>query len=246
MNQPEAKVAIVTGAQRGIGAAVAERLAKDGIRVVINYRGDAKPAQELARTIEADGGTARPIAADVSDPAAVRRMFDAVEAAFGGVDMLVNNAGVMTLSKVGDTDDETFDWIVRTNLKGTFNTLREAANRLRAGGRIVNLSSSVVGLFQPTYAVYAASKAAVEALTHVLSKELGERRITVNAVAPGPTETELFMNGKSKELVERITAMAPLGRLGTPEDIANAIAFLVSEDGAWINGQVLRSNGGVI
>ncbi|MDQ2137084.1 SDR family oxidoreductase [Alcaligenaceae bacterium B3P038] len=244
-SQPQ-KVVLVTGASRGIGAAVAQRLARDGLAVVINYSGDAKPAEALVAEIASAGGHAVAIKADVSDPSAVRAMFDRIEAEFGGLDVLVNNAGIMTLSNISDTDDAVFDRQIAVNLKGTFNTLREAAKRLRDGGRIVNFSSSVVGMLQPGYGVYAATKAAVEAMTSVLTKELRGRGITVNAVAPGPTATDLFMNGKSPELVDRLAKMAPLERLGEPEDIAAVVATLAGPDGAWINGQTLRANGGII
>jgi 3-oxoacyl-[acyl-carrier protein] reductase len=240
------KVAVITGASRGIGAAVAERLGRDGFVVVINYSGDAKPAEALARKIETGGGRALTAKADVSDPAAVRGMFDAAEAAFGGVDVLVNNAGIMKLAKIADSDDALFDQHIAVNLKGTFNTLREAAKRLRDGGRIVNFSTSVVGTKLETYGVYIATKAAIEAMTGILSKELRGRSISVNAIAPGPTGTDLFFNGKSPELVERFAKMVPLERLGTPADIAAAVAFLVGPDGGWINGQVLRANGGLV
>jgi 3-oxoacyl-[acyl-carrier protein] reductase len=240
------KVAIVTGASRGIGAAVAERLAGDGFTVVVNYSGDAKSAETLVRKIESKGGRAITAKADVSDPNAVRGMFDATEAAFGGVDVLVNNAGIMELAKIADSDDALFDQQVAVNLKGTFNTLREAAKRLRDGGRIVNFSTSVVGTKLETYGVYIATKAAVEMLSAVLSKEMRGRSITVNAVAPGPTATDLFLNGKSPELIDRFAKMNPLERLGTPADIASAVAFLVGPDGGWINGQVLRANGGMV
>jgi 3-oxoacyl-[acyl-carrier protein] reductase len=240
------KVAIVTGASRGIGAAVAERLAGDGFTVVVNYSGDAKSAEALVRKIESKGGRALTAKADVSDPNAVRRMFDATEAAFGGVDVLVNNAGIMKLAKIADSEDALFDQQVAVNLKGTFNTLREAAKRLRDGGRIVNFSTSVVGTKLETYGVYIATKAAVEMLSAVLSKEMRGRSITVNAVAPGPTATDLFLNGKSPELIDRLAKMNPLERLGTPADIASAVAFLVGPDGGWINGQVLRPNGGMV
>jgi 3-oxoacyl-[acyl-carrier protein] reductase len=246
MNPTPSKVAIVTGASRGIGAAVAQRLARDGLTVVINYSGDAAPAEALARKIEEQGGRALTAKADVSDPMAVRGMFDAAEAAFGGVDILVNNAGIMALSPIGDTDDAAFERQMNVNLKGTFNTLREAAKRLRDGGRIVNFSSSVVGLLQPTYGVYAATKAAVEAMTSILAKELRGRNITVNAIAPGPTATDLFLKGKPQEVVDHLAKLAPLQRLGQPEDIAAAVAFLAGPDGGWINGQVLRANGGII
>ncbi|KWE28414.1 3-ketoacyl-ACP reductase [Burkholderia cepacia] len=239
-------VAIVTGASRGIGAAIARRLVGDGLAVVVNYAGKAAEAEDLARDLADAGGQAIAVQADVGDPAAVARLFDAAEAAFGGVDVLVNNAGIMKLAPLADSDDALFDTQVAVNLKGAFNTLREAARRLRNGGRIVNLSSSVVGLKPETYGVYTATKAAVEAMTGILSKELRGRSITVNAVAPGPTATDLFLNGKSAELIERMSKMNPLERLGTPSDIANAIAFLVGPDGGWINGQVLRSNGGMV
>jgi 3-oxoacyl-[acyl-carrier protein] reductase len=246
MTEQTDRVAIVTGASRGIGAAVAERLAGDGFSVVVNYSGDAAPAETLVRKIEKAGGRALAAKADVSDAAAVRRLFDGAETAFDGVDVLVNNAGIMTLATVADTDDAAFDRLIAVNLKGTFNTLREAAARLRAGGRIINFSSSVVGLLQPTYAAYAATKAGVEAITSVLAKELRGRNITVNAIAPGPTATELFLKGKPPELVERLAKLAPLERLGQPADIADAVAFLAGPDAGWINGQTLRANGGIV
>ncbi|CAM3683211.1 3-ketoacyl-ACP reductase [Rouxiella silvae] len=242
----EQKVALVTGGSRGIGAAIVERLAKDGFTVIVNYARSADEADELVRKIEQAGGRAVSAQADVSDAASVRKMFDSAEQAFGGIDVLVNNAGIMTLSTIADTDDETFDRLIDTNLKGTFNTLREAAKRLRNGGRVINFSTSVVGLYQPTYGVYAATKAAVEAMSRVLTKELRGRNITVNVVAPGPTATELFLNGKSQQLIENITKLAPLERLGQPDDIAASVAFLAGPDGAWVNGQTLRVNGGII
>ncbi|WP_165185290.1 SDR family oxidoreductase [Caulobacter soli] len=246
MTQQTHKVAIVTGASGGIGAAVSERLARDGFTVVVNYAGKAQPAEDLVRQIHAAGGKAVAHQADVADPEAVRKMFEAAETAFGGVDVLINNAGIMKLATIADSDDALFDSQIAVNLKGSFNTLREAAGRLRDGGRIVNVSSSVVGLLQPTYGVYAATKAAVEAMTSVLTKELRGRNITVNAIAPGPTATKLFLDGKPQEVVDRLAKLAPLERLGQPEDIAAAIAFLVGPDGAWINGQTLRANGGII
>lgn len=240
------RVAIVTGASRGIGAAIARRLAGDGFAVIVNYAGSAGAAGTLVAEIEAAGGRAIPVQADVSDPSAVKRMFDAAEAAYGGVDVLVNNAGIMTLAPLARMDDAAFDRTIAINLKGTFNGLREAANRLRDGGRIVNFSTSVVGLYQPAYGVYAATKAAVEAMTHILAKELGARGITVNAVAPGPVATELFLQGKDQATLDRITQMIPLGRLGEVDDIARVVSLLVGPDGGWINGQVLRANGGVV
>ncbi|MDE1145484.1 MAG: SDR family oxidoreductase [Azospirillaceae bacterium] len=241
-----AKVALVTGAARGIGAAIAERLARDGYTVIINYAGSTQAAEELAARIEGQGGRALTVQADVADAKAVKTMFDRVEAAFGGVDILVNNAGIMTLAAIADVQDDAFDRLVDVNLKGTFNTMREAAQRLRDGGRVINFSTSVVGLYQPTYGVYAATKAAVEALTKIMAREMRGRSITVNAIAPGPTATDLFLNGKPQELVDRLAKLAPLERLGQPEDIAAAVAFLAGPDGAWINGQVLRANGGIV
>jgi 3-oxoacyl-[acyl-carrier protein] reductase len=246
MTDKTSRVAIVTGASRGIGAAVAERLAADGFTVVINYSANAKPAETLAREIEGKGGRALAIKADVADPDAVRGMFDAAAAAFGGIDVLVNNAGIMKLAKIADSDDALFDQQVAVNLKGSFNAMREAGRRLRDGGRIVNFSTSVVGTKMETYGVYAATKAAIETMTAILSKEMRGRNITVNALAPGPTSTDLFLDGKSPELIERLAKMNPLERLGTPEDIAAVVAFLVGPDGAWINGQVLRANGGMV
>src|SRR5258707_11598082 len=246
MSNETSKVAIVTGASRGIGAAVAERLAGDGFAVVINYSGDASSAEAIARKIEGNGGRALTAKADVSDASAVRGMFDATEAAFGGVDVLVNNAGIMKLARIADSDDALFDQQIAINLKGSFNAMREAAKRLRDGGRIVNFSTSVVGIKLETYGVYAATKAAIETMTEILSKEMRGRSITVNAIAPGPVATDLFLNGKSPELIDRMSKMNPLERLGTPEDIAASVSFLAGPDGGWINGQTLRANGGMV
>jgi 3-oxoacyl-[acyl-carrier protein] reductase len=240
------KIAIVTGASRGIGAAVAERLAKDGLAVVINYSGDVKSAEALAGKIASGGGRALPIKADVSDARQVAAMFDRTAQEFGGVDVLINNAGIMKLAKIADSDDALFDQHIAINLKGSFNAMREAAKRLRDGGRIVNFSTSVVGTKLETYGVYTATKAAIETMTAILSKEMRGRNITVNAVAPGPVATDLFLTGKSAELIDRLAKMNPMERLGTPEDIASAVSFLVGPDGGWINGQVLRANGGMV
>jgi 3-oxoacyl-[acyl-carrier protein] reductase len=246
MSENGTKVAIVTGASRGIGAAIAERLAGDGFAVVVNYAGKAAEAETLAERIQQNGGKALTIQADVSEPAEVGHLFDAAESAFGGVDVLVNNAGIMRLMPLAEADDTVVDSLIAVNLKGVINTLREASRRLRSGGRIINLSSSVVGLYQPAYGVYAATKAGVEAMTHVLANELRGRNITVNAVAPGPTATALFLDGKPQEVIDHLSKLAPLERLGQPQDIAAAVAFLAGPDGAWINGQVLRANGGII
>jgi 3-oxoacyl-[acyl-carrier protein] reductase len=246
MNTGLNMTAIVTGASRGIGAAVAQRLAQDGFRVVVNYAGGAAEADALVAKVAQAGGRAMAVQADVSDPTAVRRLFDRAEAEFGGVDVLVNNAGIMQLSTLADADDAFFDRHVAINLKGVFNGMREASRRLRNAGRIISFSSSVVGLYQPTYGVYAATKAAVEAMTHVLANEMRGRGITVNVVAPGPTATDLFLKGKPQELVDRLKKLAPLERLGQPADIAAVVSFLAGPDGGWVNAQVIRANGGVI
>ena len=240
------RTALITGASRGIGAAIAKRLAADGHTVLINYVSNAAAADTVVREIEAAGGKAIAMQGDVADPAAVIDLFDAAEASFGGIDVLVNNAGILKLGALGESDDALFDTLVATNLKGTFNTMREASRRMRDGGRIVNFSTSVVGTKMETYGVYAATKAAVETLTAIQAKELRGRNITVNAVSPGPTATDLFLDGKSDELVQRLAKMSPLERLGTPEDIASVVAFLVGPDGGWVNGQVLRANGGMV
>lgn len=245
MTQPDKKVAIVTGASRGIGAAIAQRLAKDGFTVVVNYAGNAASAEDIVRQIEANGGRAITAQADVSDAKAVARMFDAAETALGGVDVLVNNAGILKTLPLADTSDDEYDRHFAINTKGTFNTLREAAKRLKDGGRIVNFSSTTLALNMPGYAIYNGTKAAVEAFTHVFAKELRGRNITVNAVAPGPIATDLFLNGKSDELVAQFAKMPPLERLGQPDDIASVVAFLVGPDAGWINGQIVRGNGGV-
>ena len=242
------QVAIVTGASRGIGAAIAKQLGEDGYAIVVNYSGNAAEAQKVVDAITAAQGQAIAVRADVADPLAVTTMFDQAIQAFGRVDVLVNNAGIMppNLPMLADTDDATFDRLVAVNLKGTFNTLREAAARLQTGGRIINFSTSVVGLAMPGYAVYAATKGAVEVMTNIMAKELRGKQITVNAIAPGPTATDLFLTGKSPEVVERLAKAAPLERLGTPEDIAKAVGFLAGPASAWVNGQTLRVNGGLV
>jgi 3-oxoacyl-[acyl-carrier protein] reductase len=239
------KVAIITGASRGIGRAIALRLARDGFAVVVNYVSHRREAEKAVSEIKTCGNHAIAVQADVSRTTDVARLFDQAEHAFGGIDELVNNAGIMPSKPIVEMEIELFERTFAINVRGTFNTLKQAAKRLRRGGRIVNLSSSAVSLGLPTHAVYLASKAAVDTLTKNLATEFRGRDITVNAVAPGPTATELFFDGKSGEQIEDFVAMAPLERLGTPEDIANIVAFLTGPDGGWINGQTIRSNGGL-
>jgi 3-oxoacyl-[acyl-carrier protein] reductase len=239
------KVALVTGASRGIGAQVAKRLARDGFRVVVNYAGSAAAARAVADEIVGAGGEALIVQADVSDARAVSAMFTAAIAEFGGVDVVVNNAGVMKLAPIAELTDEVVSSTIATNLTGVFNVCREAARRLRDDGRIINFSSSAIGMRLPTYGIYIATKAAVEGLTQVLAQEMRGRGIRVNAVAPGPIATELFLNGKSQELIDRMANANPLERLGEPEDIARVVAFLAGPDGAWVNGQIVRANGGM-
>jgi 3-oxoacyl-[acyl-carrier protein] reductase len=240
-----AGVALVTGASRGIGAAVAKRLAADGFAVAVNYAGNEAAAHATVAAIEAAGGRAIAVRADVASAADVKAMFATIEAALGRVDVLVNNAGILPYVTIAETTDEQFERTMAINVTGTFNTMREAAAHLNDGGRIVNFSTSVLHMAPPTYGVYVATKGAVEALTRVFAKELRGRGITCNAVAPGPVATELFLNGKSDEQIRQIAHSAPLERLGQPDDIAGVVAFLAGPDGGWVNGQILRANGGM-
>ena len=237
--------AVITGAGSGIGAAIVRRLARDGFAVGINYASSSAHADALANEIRQAGGRAVAVQADVSKAADVRALFDKVESELGRVSALVNSAGVLKVQPLADTSDEDYAQTFDINTRGTFNTLREAATRLADGGSIVNVSSTTIALNLPGYAVYIASKAAVESFTHVFSKELRGRRITVNAVAPGPVATELFLKGKSPELIEHFAKMPPLERLGQPDDIAGVVSFLTGPDSGWVNGQILRANGGV-
>jgi 3-oxoacyl-[acyl-carrier protein] reductase len=239
------RVAIVTGGSRGIGRASAERLAADGTAVVLIYAGNKTEADAAVEEIKAAGGQAIAAQADVADETAVAAAFDLAEQTFGGVDVVVHAAGVMPLGKVADMDLDAFDRLQRTNVRGTFVVAQQAARRLRDGGAIINLSSSVVGLRFPEYGAYAMTKGAVEALTLVLARELRGRDITVNAVAPGPTATALFLDGKDEATISNLAKQAPLERIGTPEDISEVISFLAGP-ARWINGQVVRANGGII
>ncbi|MFD3683523.1 SDR family oxidoreductase [Nocardiopsis sp. NPDC058631] len=239
------RVAVVTGASGGIGRAVAERLARDGMPVVVHYAGNAARAEETVASITAGGGRAVAARADVADAAQVQALFDTAEEAFGGVDVVVHTAGVLRLAPVAEQDLDALDDLLRTNVRGTFAVAQQAARRVRDGGAVVTFSTSVVKLAFPGYAGYAASKGAVDALTPVLARELRGRDITVNSVAPGPTATPLFLEGKDQETIDRLAAQPPLGRLGLPEDIAESVAFLAGP-GRWINGQTVYANGGIV
>ncbi|MDX3855267.1 SDR family oxidoreductase [Streptomyces sp. AK02-01A] len=239
------RVAIVTGGSRGIGRQSAERLAADGFAVVINYAGNKAEADATVEAITAAGGRAISVRADVADETAVAALFDTATETYGGVDVLVHAAGTMTLAPLVDVDLDALDRMHRTNIRGTFVVDQQAARRLRKGGAIINFSSSVLALALPGYTAYAATKGAVEAMTLILARELRGRDITVNAVAPGPTATALFLDGKDEETIARMAAQPPLERLGTPEDIAEVVAFLAGP-ARWVNGQVLRANGGIV
>ncbi|WP_280402370.1 SDR family oxidoreductase [Nocardia carnea] len=244
MTKNTGRVAIITGGSGGIGTASAERLAADGFSVVVHYAGNKDRAEEVAGAVTAAGGRAVAVGGDVADESAMADVFDRAESEFGGVDVVVHTAGIMPLAPLAELDLETFDRVQRTNVRGTFVVDRLAARRVRAGGAIINFSTSVTRLQLPGYGAYAASKGAVEAITLILARELRGRDITVNAVAPGPTATPLFLEGKSPEVIEQIAGNNPFQRLGTPQDIAETVAFLAGP-ARWVNGQVLFTNGGM-
>lgn len=235
---------LVTGSSRGIGAAIAQAAAQAGAKVIVNYAGNQAEALAVVATIEQAGGQAVAVQADISKPADVKRLFAEALTHFGRLDVLVNNAGIMTLSPLQDTSDEDFQRTMDINVKGVFNTLREAATQLSEGGSIINFSSSVTRLMLPTYALYCASKGAVEQLTRVFAKEMGSRRIRVNSISPGPVNTELFSKGKPQEVIDRLGSMAAFNRIGEPEDIARIVLLLASDDSSWVTGQNIGANGG--
>jgi 3-oxoacyl-[acyl-carrier protein] reductase len=239
------KIAIVTGASRGIGRAVAKRLAIDGFSVVVNYLNNKAEAEQVVAELKGIvGGDAIAIQGDVANPADVERLFNETVEQFGRVDVVVHNSGIMPLSPIGKAEVDLFDKVISTNLRGAFLVLAQAAQHVASGGRIIAFSSSVLAKSFPTYGPYIASKAGVEGLVHVLANELRGCNVTVNAVAPGPVATELFLKGKSEEQIAELSKLPPLERLGQPEDIASVVSFLAGPDGAWVNSQVLRANGG--
>ncbi|MDW5324096.1 SDR family oxidoreductase [Plantactinospora sp. KLBMP9567] len=243
---PNGRTAVVTGGSRGIGRRVVTRLAADGFAVVVGYAGNQVEAEAAVKEVETAGGRAIAVRADVADEHAVAVLFDTAERTFGGVDVVVHAAGRMPLAPLAELDLADLDDLHRTNIRGTFVVDQQAVRRLRPGGALVNFSSSVVGLAFPNYSAYAASKGAVEAMTLVLAREMRGRDVTVNAVAPGPTATDLFLRANSEQRIAQLAGQAPLERLGTPDDVAEVVAFLASPAGHWVNGQVLRANGGII
>ena len=246
MHDGHTRVAVVTGGSRGIGRESARRLAGDGFAVVVGYASNHGEADAAVKEITAGGGKAVAVRADVADETAVTALFDAAETTFGGVDVVVHAAGRAHTSTIAELDLTMLDDLHRTNIRGTFVVAQQAARRVRDGGAIVTFSTSVVGLAFPGYGAYSASKGAVEALTLILARELRGRNITVNAVAPGPTATDLFLEGKDEATIAQLAAQPPLERLGTPADIADVVAFLAGSAGRWVNGQVIRANGGII
>lgn len=237
------KVALITGASKGIGAVTAQEMAKMGAKVIVNFNSSQQAAEKIVADIESAGGQAIAIQADVSNERDVERMFDDAIATFGKVDVLVNNAGTMLTKAIRNVSTVEFDKILNTNVKGVFNTLRQAATRLADNGSVINLSSTVTRTMFPGYGPYCATKGAVEQLTRIFAKEVGYRGINVNAVSPGPTETDLFLEGKSQQDIERLIASNAYGRLGKPEDIAQVIVFLSSDAARWISGQIIGANG---
>ncbi|QIH34606.1 SDR family oxidoreductase [Sphingobacterium sp. DR205] len=244
MESIRGKVIMVTGASKGIGADIARALALAGGILVINYAHSEAAAEDLVSDIRNNGGNAIAVKADVSKSTEVRLLFDTVIQHFGKVDILINNAGISIYKLIKDTTDDDFEHIFNINVKGTFNTMREAASRLSDSGRIINISSSVTRLMLPTYGTYSATKAAVEQMTKVFAKEMGHRKITVNSISPGPVNTELFTQGKTEETIARLASMSAFNRIGETADIANVISFLVSDAAQWVTAQNIGVNGG--
>ena len=244
-NSLKGKVALVTGASRGIGRAIAERLSREGAAVAINYASDAGEARKVVAQIEASGGKAFAIQADVGRVPEIVRLFDETINRFGKLDILVNNAGIMPINPVSAVTEAEFDRIFAVNVKGTFFACQQATTRLADGGRVINMSSSTTVRMMPSYGAYVATKGAVEQLTRSLARELGPRRITVNVISPGPTETELFTNGKTPEQIQQFAQASAFGRFGQPMEIAEVVAFLASEAAGWVTGQNIRVNGGI-
>lgn len=245
MSNLQGKVVLITGASRGIGAAIAQTLAGEGAKIIINYAGGQDAAGQTVNQIKQNGGDAIAVQADVSKADEVKNMFDAAIAYYGKVDVLVNNAGIMITKLLKDTTDEDFTRQFDINVRGTFNTLREAATKLADNGSVINMSSTTTRLMFPAYGTYVATKAAVEQLTRVFAKEVGARGINVNSISPGPTNTGLFTRGKPPELINHLASLSAFNRLGEPEDIAKTVAFLASDEAKWINGQNIGVNGGV-
>ncbi len=246
MKKLHGKVAIVTGASRGIGSEIALALSKAGAKVVVNYVKNKQAADKVCAAISDAGGECLAVKADVSDPIAVRRLFDETIQHFNCVDILVNNAGILIFKKISEMQDDEFNQIIDVNLKSVFYTLREAATKLANNGRVVNISSTVTRLMLPKYGPYAATKGGVEQLTRIFAREIGEKGITANTVSPGPVYTELFRAGKTEEDIKRMSAMASLGRIGEIDDIAQIVLFLVSDEAKWVTGQDIGANGGII
>ncbi len=243
--ETRSRVAIITGGTRGIGRSCVERLAANGFAIVVNYASNDAEANAVVASVVNQGGQAIAVRADVADEQAIKELFDHAENTFGGIDVVVHAAGIMVLAPLVDLDLKVLDDTLRINVRGTFVVDQQAARRLRPGGSILNFSSSVIGRVLPTYTAYAASNGAVEAMTFILAHELRDRDINVNAVAPGPTATDMFLRGKDEETIARFANAVPLQRLGTPTDIAEVVAFLTSLSGHWVNGQTIRVNGGI-